>query len=353
MINIISKSFCCPYTTGPGKVVKNLIKGLDMLKYPYVINKNPSFGDLLWIHDDASVLDYLQRSKTDIKAVIGPNIVFGGNNLGLNYNNLVLLQPSDWSKNFCLKYRFSKSPIEVWPVGIDTDLFSLEKKRKRDLVLIYFKQRYKDELSLVVNLLESKNISYKVIIYGRYSQNDYIDTLKKTKYIIWIGRQESQGIALQEALASNVPIIVWDVPYLGYWVPSTEKEKKMFSEVEQQFQGATVVPFFDNRCGFKLLNFEDLSDKVDTMESGYLKFEPVLYIKDNLSLEGQAQELLNIFKKHNLTNKSGVSKKKWRNNFLCSYMFRIKKLFKFVNPSLWQRPQGVLELLRTDGKNSL
>ena len=35
--------------------------------------------------------------------------------------------------------------------------------------------------------------------------------LKQARFCIWIGRHESQGFAFQECLASNVPILVWDV----------------------------------------------------------------------------------------------------------------------------------------------
>ena len=54
MINIISKAYLSKNATGPKKVVDNFIKGLDILGYPYVINKRLDACQRLWIHDDTA-----------------------------------------------------------------------------------------------------------------------------------------------------------------------------------------------------------------------------------------------------------------------------------------------------------
>ena len=333
MLNIISKSFYCPHPTGPNKVIKNLIKGLDKIKYPYVINKDPLFGEFIYINDDVVALKYLQKNKPEFKAIIGPNIIIPPNEK-IDYTNLVLVQPSEWTKKFCIKYRFNKSPIEAWPIGIDTDTF-VPSNNMKDKVLIYFKNRFKFELSAVICALEKREIKYSLIEYGEYREVDYQEALKRAKYIIWIGRQESQGIAMGDALASNIPMIVLDVPRLGHWVPSTEKEKIMFTQKELDFTGVTSAPFFDDRCGFKVLSFEEVEKKINEMEKKYLSFKSRKYILENLSLEGQAQALLDIFKKYNFNNKyhdqfKNTSVKNWRNALLWENLYRAKYFFKFL-----------------------
>ena len=330
MLNIISKSFFCPYSTGPSKVVKNLIKGLDKIDFPYVINKDPLFGEFVWIHDDVEALKCLQKNKPESRAIIGPNIVISSNEK-INYDNLVFLQPSEWVKVFCLKYRFNKSSVEVWPAGIDTDKF-ITFDEKKDTVIVYFKQRFDFELSLVVLMLKKKNIKYSIITYGSYQEVAYQKGLRRAKYIIWVGRQESQGIALGEALASNIPIIVWDVTCLGHCRLDNSKESKMFIEEELGFQEATAAPFFDKRCGFKVLNFNELEKKIDEMEKNYQSFEPRKHILENLSLEGQAQALLSIFKKYNFSNRyqeKNSPVKNWRNALLWEYFYKAKYFLKF------------------------
>jgi len=69
MINIISKAYLSKNATGPKKVVDNLIKGLDILGYPYVINKRLDACQRLWIHDDTAALARINKLSPEIKIV--------------------------------------------------------------------------------------------------------------------------------------------------------------------------------------------------------------------------------------------------------------------------------------------
>ncbi len=53
-------------------------------------------------------------------------------------------------------------------------------------------------------------MGYKInlIEYGTYTEETYKYVLRRSFFGVWIGTTESQGIALQEALAANVPLIV-------------------------------------------------------------------------------------------------------------------------------------------------
>ena len=64
MINIISKSYLSRNVSGPKKVVDNLIKGLNILGYPYVVNKRLDACQRLWIHDDTVALAEINKDKT-------------------------------------------------------------------------------------------------------------------------------------------------------------------------------------------------------------------------------------------------------------------------------------------------
>jgi hypothetical protein len=329
MLNIISRSYCDSRASGPNKVVHNLIKGLEEIDYPYVTNKDLDYGDWLWVHDDAPALLALKKYSRKDKVVVGPNIIIPEDPL-IDYASIVLLQPSPWTKDFCLKFRFRKSPVEVWPTGLDTAMFTAAQSGNRKKVLVYFKQRFPEELAYVENLLKAKGLDYEIIRYNHYQENDYLNSLQEAKYVIWIGRQESQGVAFQEALASDIPVLVWDVPRLGHWRPDTAAEKAMFTFEESDFREATAAPYFEARCGYKVLDKEKLLELISELEAKYLSFRPREFVLENLSLERQARALLEIFKKYNPDKQEAdmpvrAKMKKWRHESLWRLAYRARR----------------------------
>ena len=76
-------------------------------------------------------------------------------------------------------------------------------------MFVYVKNR-KVDTKKIQSLLEEKNLNYTWIVYGSYSEDDYIRIVQKSKFGIWIGSHESQGFALEEALSMNCPLLVLD-----------------------------------------------------------------------------------------------------------------------------------------------
>ena len=318
MLNIISRSYVEGEINGPQKVVTSLIKGLDILGYPYCINKDLEATSQLWIHDDPTATT--EAVKRKIRAIVGPNIYIMPKNIpvGIDMSKLIYIQPTKWTCDFW-KYRgFDKCPLDVWPSAIDTNEFSERPKPVNGNVLIYYKQRPTEELDFVKELLENKKISYDIIYYGSYDQKDYVTKLKNARYIFWLGRHETQGIALEEALAMNVPILVWDVTTVGHWLPRA-KDKDIYSTEEAAYVNTTSAEYFDNRCGIKTKNPTEVESAVDRMERDWRTFSPRQYILENLGLEKQAKEMIDLFTKHlgisyeEGKNETVKNNKKWQN----------------------------------------
>lgn len=298
MLNIISKSLVSSRTSGPQKVVKNLIKGLDLIKYPYVINQRLDCCQRLWIHDDTEALDRIGSLDKNIKIIIGPNLYVSFMDIPheLDLSRVIYLHPCFWSVDFWLKFGYKREgKLEVWPTGIDTEEFKLSEDKK-DIVLVYFKQRFDEELEFVRTELKSKNIDFVVIRYGSYSEKKYKSLLSRCRYVIWLGRQESQGIALQEALSCNIPVLVCDVRYYGQ--RSDQKSLENFNNDQISYPGATSAPYFDDRCGIKIKNIKELPKALDFMEKNLTSFRPREFINSSLSLEKQARDLIEIYHRY-------------------------------------------------------
>ena len=193
------------------------------------------------------------------------------------------------------------------------------KKPINGSVLIYYKQRSVEELSFVKEIFEKKNIQYDIITYGAYNQEEYVKKLKEARYVFWLGRHETQGIALEEALSMNVPMIIWDVSNLGHWKPR-KKDEELYTADELAYMNTTSAEYFDARCGIKTKKMEGIEPAIEKMEKDWETFSPRHYIVENLGLEKQARELIFLYEKYfGITYSAGQKEslrnnKKWKND---------------------------------------
>lgn len=289
MLNIISNSLQSKKTRGPKKVVENLIKGLEKINYPYTVNGDISKYPRTWIHDDLYTLSIARKKAPDSQIIVGPNIFVNPEDISprIDMTGMIYLQPSEMVKNIWVARGYA-SRIEVWPAGIDTDAYcSTREIGDRNKILIYFKNRSEEELGSVMNILRSKNIVPEIIRYGSYKEVDYLDSLRQCRYMIWLGGYESQGIALEEALSCDIPIIVID----------RELSASPFDK------DSTAAPYFSDECGIKIKKVSDLSAALDQMDARFNTYTPRKYVLDNLSLEKSARRLIEMFNQDKNNNK--------------------------------------------------
>ena len=266
---------------GPGKVIQNLKKGFDLLSIPYKenseINRDDFVISLQWTEK--------ARSVRPENLLIGPNVCTLpiDNEFIMSQKYKKTLVPSQWVKDKYSRW-LPEDKIVIWPVGIDTDLFQdYSKKEKNNDFLIYFKRRENYTLDFVCNFLEAKEKNFEILKYGEYSEWELIDKCKRSRYSIIIDGSESQGIATQEIMSCNLPMIVWDVKFwddrgIEYKVP------------------ATSVPYWDDRCGERFFKAEELEEKFNSFFKTIDNYNPRDYILEKLNLKKQALEILNIFK---------------------------------------------------------
>ncbi len=199
-----------------------------------------------------------------------------------------VLLPGPWMKEMWKPHW--DGAVAVWPVGIDTDRWSRsEPARKRFDVLIYDKVRWDHqeyEASLIEPIrrqLRRAGRSFREIRYGFYREEEFQSALAECRTMIFLCEHETQGIAYQQALASDVPILAWDRG--GYCRdPSLYPHRVKFAPV-------TSVPYWDERCGLTFASIAEFDDAWaqfwDACRSA--SFRPRAYILDNLTLEKCAQ----------------------------------------------------------------
>jgi hypothetical protein len=234
------------------------------------------------------IIDYdiIHFAHTPFDSSLFPNkkFIFGSgfsvfpDNRLLKINNIhknsIYIQPSKWAADIWKDFNVENIiKIKEFPFPVEIDKFKPIENSKKNEVFVMFKQRDPKELEYVIKFLDTINIKYKLFDYvKKYKEDDYISCLQNAKYGIWIGRHESQGFGLEEALAFDIPILVWEVKYMsqeyGYNYPDIS---------------ASVIPYWDKRCGEFFVekeNFEEIYYKfIDKIET----YKPREYILENLS----------------------------------------------------------------------
>ena len=312
MLNIISRSLISKHNRGPRKVVKNLLRGLDQINCPYVTNAAPDATTLIWIHDDPEAFKAAVKLTKPPLILAGPNIYTLPSQLPPFSASfpLVWLHPAPWVQKFWETFQNQKLRSVVWPVGIDTKTFAPTNSISKDLVLVYNKQRTVADTKKVCEALSLLGEQFQVLTYGNYQEAEYQSLLSRAKALVWVGRSESQGIALLEALSMNVPTLVWDVEKFGQW----EGQGRTFFSAEQlNFSPVTSAPYFNETCGVKFTQDTELDERLKEFLGHLPTFSPRLYIENNLSLQKQAESFLEIFK-----TELGATEKLFKDNTLFS-----------------------------------
>ena len=340
MLNIISLQALRKKSTWPSKVAKNLIKWLDLIWEPYIINWDPKIFKNIYILDDETSFHNLDKFPNDCEILAWPILHWKKNIPDNIWNRYRFVYASNWIKNLWYKYKWHRNSV-ARPVWIDTYSY-LPSKEKKDKVLIYFKTRYPEELELCKDLLNKKWIAYNIINYDIwYQEKVFLDYLKITKYVIRIWRQETQWIALEEILSMNIPVLLWDVRKVDDWYPNTEYEKNSYQWGERK-EPATSAYYFDETCWIRFYDKKDLEKNIEIMEKNWgSSYAPRKYIEENLSLEKQAKEMISFYS--NPSRWNNIKKKRYtRNNFLLKLEWMIidSKIFSiFYKPlvSLYQK----------------
>ena len=268
--------------SGPKKVINNLKASLDQEKIPYAINEEKYKNNFLVQYDYTG---HLKHSKLTLETcVVGPQIWHLDDHVNTLKENphyyKTIVTPSQWVKDLYVnKCGFSEDKVSVWPVGIELP----EYERKKEYgCLVYYKRRDEASLSKVRELLADRHIPYNVMEYGQYSQNALEILAPESDFCFVLNGTESQGIAIQEIMSYNTPMLVWDVE-------SWEDQGPEWSVP------ATSVPYWSDECGERFVYADDMEVTFDNFYSRIGEYNPRKYVEDNLSYKKSIETLLEIF----------------------------------------------------------
>lgn len=197
--------------------------------------------------------------------------------------NRLMLHTCDWAAAMFEPYQ--KGRIRPWFGGFDiSDFPDARAARKRWDVLIYDKIYFDRDalfaaaIAPFVQMLEAGGLTYTVLRYGAHHHSDYMDAVRASRCMAFFAHSETQGMAYQECLASNVPVFAWDE---GIW-PSP-----LAAELGRGPIPCTSTPYFDERCGVRF-KLADMADAWARFHRDIDAFEPRRYVAEALTLEKSA-----------------------------------------------------------------
>lgn len=268
---------------GPGKVYSNLIGGFTILNIPYAENLSPSD-----ISEDDRLIILQSHPITDTKfisqAIVGPNICTlpFDSPMIMKGDYKYVITPAKWVAELYERH-LPKEKIKIWPVGIDTGrFFDVSNITKKYDCLIYFKNRPSNDIRFAIQTLEAQKQTYNVIEYGNYNEETFLNLIKESRYAFVIDGTESQGIAIQEMMSCNIPLLVWDTKF---WTDRGPEHSIL----------ATSVPYWSDACGEKFYLPHELEMTLIRFLDRIKEFNPRKYILDNLSLMKQSDEIIHFF----------------------------------------------------------
>jgi glycosyltransferase involved in cell wall biosynthesis len=284
----------------PGGVMMialELMHGLDKINIPYRFNNYA----------------YIKNHPDEIACIIGkPHllfdrkwknpVIFGAGiyshpierpDLFEKYPNVKrFLVPGNWMQLMCQPYYGDKAV--TWPVGIDTEKWKPSTIEKKTDFLIYDKIRWNyDELNTslikpLLNTLDKYGYSYQFVRYGNYTHNELQEKVANCKSVIFLCEHETQGLAYQQILATNTPILAWDRG--GFW------QDPYYYPDKVRYEPVSSVPYWDDSCGIKFNSEIEFEEKLNLFMGIHARFEPRAFILNNLTLEISAEKYLQIYR---------------------------------------------------------
>ena len=226
------------------------------------------------------------------KFIFGPHFsVFPNQMLSIiknRHKNSIYIQPSEWAKEIW-KNMGAESilPIVAQPFAVDIDTFCpLNVLANRNKIIIYYKRRSRDELNVLENYLREKNITYKLFNYvEKYEEAEYISTLQTAKFMIVLDAHESQGFALQEAMACGVPLLVWNSTSMNQEVGANHPNLP-----------STSIPYWNENCGEVFYKWGEFERAFNIFLKNIKseKYNPRQFVIDELSTKPCSERFIKL-----------------------------------------------------------
>lgn len=270
--------------SGPNAVEDSLLRGLKELQIPFRRNTRIENKDTVIVLSGIKALQEAIEAKRKgglNKLVAGPNVIANphdADRLMFSKEIDAILVPSKWVAELWTKEAPElASKIKVWPAGVSKSKTST----RAGTPIIYDKLGDASLFSAIQQTIGTA----RIFSYGTFKHRDYLTTLADAPYLVYLAQSESQGLALQEAWAHDVPTLVnrsnfWQGGELSWEAPQINCPY-LTPELGEIFDNPTDIPIMIERIA---------------------SLHPKAYCDKELSDQASANKLLEIIKNIHVQN---------------------------------------------------
>jgi hypothetical protein len=227
-----------PFTSvsnGPLEVLRNIQLGITEYE-----DKGNSFSHRVrWFVSTSPTITEIKNFALSDTILLGPNIEFEKHDyteLLQRFQNVYFLVPAPWVTPVLMeRINIEDKNIIVWPSGVDTSEWYSEGEALEQ-ALVYLKGEEDDRFKGAIDILEKNEIQFHLVRYGKYTNKQFRKLLMSTKFVVWIGSTESQGLALMQTWSMNVPTYIL-------------RKDNFFDAFSKKFFTASSAPYFCNEVG--------------------------------------------------------------------------------------------------------
>lgn len=284
------------------RVFLHLMAGLDRIGVPYVVNDyrhvHADPGGLVGLIGKPHILKNFDRQTPLLFGSSIYNHPIDDEHLPIRHNIRQVLVPSAWVQRM-----FSEvwpGLVTVWPAGIDVERWQPAPAANKDLDIIVYDKIIRDrpevEDTLIDPLLDElrrRGLTIEHLRYGFYLEEQFHRLSRRARGMIYLSRHETQGIAVEQMLAADVPVLAWD--------PGGDWQTLEYLLRGVRYGPVTSVPYWDDRCGVKFTSMKDFQPAFEDFWTGISsgRFSPRQMILDNhLTLEESAAAYVALFDKY-------------------------------------------------------
>lgn len=183
--------------------------------------------------------------------------------------------------------------VNAWP--------DLSDRPKSVDYLIYDKIRWRRDarapelLDVLRDEMDKLGRSHETLRYGHHDLSAYRQALARSRAMVFLCEHETQGLAYQEAMSSNLPILAWNEGELV-----DPHQRPFLPEGEH----VSAVPYFDETCGMTF-TVADARRALQRFDKAHDHFTPRRFVEHNLSLRAGADAFLALYEEVERLGRTG------------------------------------------------